>query len=76
MKLIPGPGTILGGIVSGMTAATLTAALGQVYIAVLEQIARGQLKKEDLNSETFKDQLRQMMKAEMDRKAKPKTAEK
>lgn len=70
LKLIPGPGTILGGIVSGITAATLTTTLGEAYIKVLEQIARGQLKKEDLSSDAFKDQLRQMMKAQLDRAAK------
>lgn len=75
MKLVPVAGTILGGIVSGMTAAALTAALGEVYITVLELIARGQLKKEDLNSDAFREQLRQMMKAEMDRVMKRKSAE-
>lgn len=67
LKLIPGAGTLLGGIVSGITAATLTGALGEVYITVLEQIAKGQLKKENLDSDAFKAQLREMMKAQMER---------
>ena len=50
-----------------MTAATLTGALGEVYITVLEQIAKGQLKKENLDSDAFKAQLREMMKAQMER---------
>lgn len=67
LKLIPGAGTLLGGMISGLTAAALTAALGQVYITVLEQVARGQLKKEDLGSEAFQEELRRMMEAEMGR---------
>lgn len=65
LKLIPGVGTILGGLISGLTAAALTTALGEVYITVLEQIARGQLKKEDIMSDAFKDRLRQMMAEKM-----------
>lgn len=36
LKLIPGGGTVLGGVISAATAATLTTALGVLYIAVLD----------------------------------------
>ncbi len=36
LKLIPGGGTALGGVISATTAATLTTALGELYIAVLD----------------------------------------
>ena len=35
LKLIPGAGTVIGGAVSAVTAATLTAALGEAYIIIL-----------------------------------------
>jgi len=36
LKLLPGAGTALGGVVSATTAATLTTALGELYIATLD----------------------------------------
>ena len=42
-KMIPGVGTIAGGAISAATAATLTTALGETYIVILGQIAKGKL---------------------------------
>lgn len=36
LKLIPGGGTVLGGAISAATAAALTTALGELYIATLD----------------------------------------
>ena len=36
LKLIPGGGMALGGVISATTAATLTTALGELYVAVLD----------------------------------------
>lgn len=68
IKLIPGVGTVLGAVVSGGTAALITAALGRTYITVLEMIARGELKQEEYETDTFKDRIRRIMKSEMDKK--------
>lgn len=68
IKLIPGVGTVLGAVVSGSTAALITAALGRTYITVLEMIARGELKQEDYETDTFKKKIRRIMKSEMDKK--------
>jgi len=38
LKMIPGPGTGAGGLISAATASTLTLALGEAYIAVLGEI--------------------------------------
>lgn len=38
LKLIPGAGTIAGAVVSGATAAALTTALGEAYIAALAKV--------------------------------------
>lgn len=46
-------------------AALLTAALGRVYIAVLEMIAKGEVKQEELGTDAFKTVIRDMMKKEL-----------
>jgi len=38
LKLIPGAGSIVGGLISGGVAATLTTAFGEAYIAVLKKL--------------------------------------
>ena len=43
LKFIPGVGTITGGVISGMTASSLTIALAYSYIEVLKQIARAEM---------------------------------
>lgn len=40
LKLIPGAGTIVGGVVSGATAAALTTTLGELYTATLVAVFR------------------------------------
>ena len=42
LKLIPGAGTIVGGVISGATAAVLTTALAMSYIEVLSVVAKGE----------------------------------
>jgi uncharacterized protein (DUF697 family)/predicted GTPase len=38
MKLIPGAGTVAGGVISGAAAAMVTTTLGEAYISVLERL--------------------------------------
>ena len=40
LKLVPGVGSVAGGMVAATTAATLTKGLGQLYIATLDGLAR------------------------------------
>jgi uncharacterized protein (DUF697 family) len=51
LKLVPGAGTITGGVISGTTAGLITTALGEAYIALMEQLWLGQLDPEELTSE-------------------------
>lgn len=67
IKLIPGVGTVLGAVVSGGTAALITAALGRTYITVLELIARGELNRDDWDTDAFKEKIRGIMKSEIDK---------
>ena len=60
LKMIPGAGTVVGGVISGATAATLTTALGEAYIGVMTEIYRGELKEMDLKSELGQNRIRQL----------------
>ena len=51
LKLIPGAGSIVGGTISAATAAALTSALGEAYIAVMLMIAKGEVSKDFLKTE-------------------------
>ena len=51
LKLMPGVGSIVGGVVSGATAGIITTALGETYIKLMEMMYRGDLKGDEINSE-------------------------
>ncbi len=51
LKLVPGAGTVAGGVISGATAGLITTALGEAYIVLMEQLWLGQLAPEDLTGE-------------------------
>ena len=50
LKLIPGAGTAIGGVISGTTAAVLTYALGNAFIAMMDMLASGKMSKEQIGS--------------------------
>lgn len=72
IKLIPGAGTIVGGLISGATASAITTALSMSYIEVLSIIANGEKdgKYPDLKNinklmkEKFEERLRRKHKGE------------
>ena len=47
-KLIPGLGSVAGGVISSSTAAILTLALGNAFIELCEAVKKGELTEEDL----------------------------
>lgn len=51
LKLIPGVGTLAGGMISGTTAGLLTTALGEAYILIMEMVFTGEISKETLSTE-------------------------
>ena len=54
LKLIPGAGSVAGGAISAATAGLLTAAIGEAYIQIMIAVYKGELKEEDLKTETGK----------------------
>lgn len=57
LKMIPGVGSIAGGLISSSTAAALTAALGEAYIQIMVMIIKGELKVEDLGTKKGKKEI-------------------
>lgn len=66
LKLIPGAGTVAGGVISAGTAGVVTLAMGKAFIEVCKMVKLGKLSEADITSskgasimkEQFKDQLK------------------
>lgn len=65
LKLIPGVGTVSGGLISGTTAGILTTAFGTAYLKIMEMVYKGEIKKDDLYSEEGKATIAKLFKAEL-----------
>ncbi|MGK7904948.1 MAG: hypothetical protein AB4352_26800 [Hormoscilla sp.] len=50
LKMIPGVGTIAGGVISGATASALTLALGLAYIEALKRYMKAKLQGKEMSS--------------------------
>jgi len=64
IKLIPGVGTALGGVISGATAAALTTALGRTYVIIMEKLSSGEISEKDISSRKFMKSMRKIFKQE------------
>lgn len=66
LKLIPGPGSVIGGAISAGTAGVVTLAMGKAFIEVCNAVKVGKLSEDDLTSSKgismmknqFKDQIK------------------
>ena len=68
IKLIPGAGTLIGGVISGTTAGVMTTALGESYIKVMEMIYTGKMKEEDLFGDEGKEIMKEIFQEELGEK--------
>ena len=68
VKIIPGVGTVVGGAISAVTAATITGALGYAYIAVMEMAFKGELDLNDLSTPKGEEIIAEKFKEELKRK--------
>ena len=66
MKLIPGAGTVLGGTISGSTAAVITTTLGEAYILLMEMLWLGEFNATDFDSAAGRQQFRQLFKERLE----------
>ncbi len=70
IKLIPGVGTGVGGVISGTTAGLITTALGLSYIKIMELIYKGEMTKEQLVGKEGQETMKKFFKEELKRKKK------
>lgn len=66
MKLIPGAGTVLGGTISGSTAALITTTLGEAYILLMEMLWLGEFNATDFDTPTGRQQFRQLFRERLE----------
>lgn len=69
LKMLPG-GSVIGGPISGATAAMLTTALGEAYIAVMTAMFNGVITEKDLKTDKGRDKLNRLFKKELREKIK------
>ena len=72
LKLIPGLGTVSGGVISGATAGLLTTALGEAYIKLMEAIYNGEISAKDVNTAEGKQKLKELFKIQKEKLEKEK----
>ena len=65
LKLLPGAGTIAGGVISGSTAGLLTTALGETFISVMTLIYKGELDTLDLETKEVKRQIGEIFEGQL-----------
>lgn len=66
-KLIPGAGSVAGGVISGATASLMTTALGEAYISIMVAMFKGEIKEKDLLTSEGKERLTKMFKDNLQR---------
>jgi uncharacterized protein (DUF697 family) len=62
LKMIPGAGSVAGGVISASTAGVITAALGEAYIAILSMVFNGEMSIDDIASKKGKEKLTSLYK--------------
>lgn len=65
LKLVPGAGTVVGGIISGSTAALITTALAYAYINLMIRVATAEYKNTTLKQNEIMDFMREELKKQM-----------
>jgi len=58
MKLVPGAGTLAGGLISGTTAGAITTALGRSYVSLMEAMYNGEFNANELGLPTASDKMK------------------
>jgi uncharacterized protein (DUF697 family) len=72
--MIPGVGSVAGGVISASVAAALTAALGEAYIAIMMMVSKGEMKVSDIDTDEGKAKISQIFKSKLGLKRNSKGA--
>ena len=65
LKFFPGIGTGVGGAISGTTAGLITTALGEAYLLLMEQIYKGEINEDTLNSSEGQKKMNKLFKEQL-----------
>ncbi|MBO6089691.1 MAG: GTPase, partial [Lachnospiraceae bacterium] len=65
LKMIPGVGSIAGGVISASVAAALTAALGEAYIAIMMMVSKGEMSVSELDTDEGKAKIAGIFKSKL-----------
>ncbi len=68
IKLVPGIGTVAGGIISGSTASILTTALAFGYISVMELVWKAEMDGKKMSSTEIAEKIKEEFSKEIDKK--------
>lgn len=64
-KMIPGVGSVAGGVISASVAAALTAALGEAYIAIMMMVSKGEMSISELDTAEGKAKISSIFKSKL-----------
>lgn len=73
LKFIPGAGTLVGGAISGVTAATVTSALAYSYIEVLTLIAVGEKEGKSFDLDELKELMKKSFQSKLKQQKNPRS---
>ena len=65
LKMIPGVGSVAGGVISASVAAALTAALGEAYIAIMMMVSKGEMSISELDTDEGKAKISSIFKSKL-----------
>ncbi len=65
LKMLPGLGTVAGGVISGATATLLTTALGETYIGIMTAMYNGELEEKDFETSSGRKKFEKMFKKQL-----------
>ena len=65
LKIIPGAGTVVGGVISAGTAGVITAALGEAYIGIMEMVFKGEMKIDEIGTKKGKETINSLFKKQL-----------
>ena len=69
IKIIPGIGTIAGGLLNGAAAGLMTQAFGRTYIFIMNKLYTGEMTEKDFETAEGKEQIKKVLRGEMDSNA-------
>ena len=65
LKLVPGAGSVTGGVISSATAGIITTALGETYILIMCAIFKGEMSAGDLETAEGKKKIKELFKEQL-----------